>query len=172
MGILDTIKHKCGDAINLIEQRIEEKRLEHIAQVEHEKEHIQQVLDSEIAWDYVVELECEYADENEDVCYIKKYVTCKVPRDEMWLQEDVEGIIITGDDLGKAITLSVGEDFYGKRQVSFWDNFDYMWHGYGETPDLSKQSLRIVRELNEHVNAYNKSRIDGMSQHDNTVVTK
>ncbi len=170
MRIFDTIKHKYDSAISLIEQRIEEKRLEQIAQIEHEKARVQGIANSEIPWDYVVKLECEYADENEDVCYIEKYVICKVPRDEIWFQKEIAGVVITGADFGRDITLSVGEDFYGKRQVSFWDNFDYMWHGCAETPNLSNQSFKYVRELNEYVNAYNKSRIDGMSQHDNSVM--
>ena len=171
MRILDAIKDKCEVVISLIERRIEEKMLEKAVRIANEKARIQQVLDSEINWDYVVELECEYADENEDVCYIKKYVRCNVPRDEIWLQKEVDGIIITGKDLGRSITLNVGKNFYRKRQVSFWDDFDNKWHGYEGTPDLSDQPFKFVRELNEYVNAYNQKCIDGMGQHDNSVIT-
>jgi hypothetical protein len=143
--------------------KIEEKRLEKEARIEREKARIQGIMDSEIPWDRIVELECEYADENEDFCYIKKYVMCDISRKDIWTNNEVTGVIISGDDFGKTVTLKIGEDFYGKRQVSFWDSFDYVWYSYGDIPSLIGNTFKSIRELNDYVNLFNQNRINGVS---------
>ena len=172
MRIFDIIKQKYESARDLRVQRIKQKRLEHEVQVAREKARVQEILNSAIPWDYVVELGCEYADENEDVCYIEKCVVCKVPRSEIWLQKEVDGVIVTGNDFGRNIKLNVGEDFYGKRQVSFWDNFDYVWYSHCKTPSLSGVPFKTIGELNEYVNNHNQKLIDGVCRNDNVKMQK
>ena len=160
MKIFDIIKEKYNSAINEHIKKSEEKRLEHQAQIEREKQRLEGILNMDIPWDYIAEFECEHDDENDEVCYLEKCVMLEVARKDIWTQEEVKGIIISGDDFGKSITLNVGEDFYGKKQVSFWDSFDYVWYSYGKTPMLLNQPFKTIRELNNYINDYNERCID------------
>ena len=172
MRIFDIIKQKYENTVSLRMQKAEERRLEHLAQVERENARIQSIKDSAIPWDYVVELGCEYADENEDVCYIEKCVVCKIPRSEIWLQKEVDGVIVTGEDFGRNVKLNVSEDFYGKKQVSFWDNFDYVWYSHCKTPMLSSMPFKNIGELNVYVNNHNQKLIDNVCKDGNVKMQK
>ena len=164
MRIFDIIKEKYNIVRNKQVRKSEERKLEHQAQIEREKERIEGILNMDIPWDYVVEFQCEHDDENEDVCYLEKYVMCEVPRKDIWNQQEVKGVIISGDDLGKEVVLNIGKDFYGKSQLSFWDSSDYVWYAHGNTPTLSSKPLKTIRELNDWINSYNEKCLDTRCQ--------
>ena len=97
------------------------------------------------------------------MCYIEKCVVCNVKRKDVWLYDEVEGVVISGEDFGKRIKLSVGVDFYGRNQLSFWDNYDYVWYGDDKDPLFHRVSFKTISELNDYVNCYNKKQLEGWS---------
>lgn len=148
----------------IIRQNLEQKRLLHEAEIEREKERIQKLSNSPIPWDFVIELEREEENTRGKLCSLKKYVMCNVRRKEVWDSEEIEGVVISGDDFGKQMILEVKLDFYGRNRLRFWDTYDYVWYSYGKQPELANQSFATVAQLNEYINLYNKNLIEGKSK--------
>ena len=151
--MFDKIKHK-----------MEEKRLIHEAQIQHEKERIQNLLDSSISWDFVVEMQREDESANGKRCFLKKYVVCSVKREDVWDNDEVEGVVISGDDFGKSVILEQGVDFYERKRFRLWDTHDYVWYAYGQNLMFSNQDINTVAELNDYVNQYNNNLLEGKMQ--------
>jgi len=152
----------------IIRQNIEQKRLAHEAEIEREHARIEKLLDSPIPWDNVIELSREEENINGRLCYLKKYAICPVSRNDVLKHDEVEGVVITGDDFGKQIVLTEGQDFYGKDRLKLWDMHDYVWYSYGKNLTLTNQSFSTVADLNDYVNQYNKNLLEGKSSNINT----